>query len=264
MKLLCRAAHVLVAALFALALPASATSFGTDQSDLYYIPTESGWGVQLVQRGPVIFATMFVYDPASAPTWYVATMNFVFGSTWSGDLYATTGPWFGTVPFNPANVVATKVGTMSWVSRSDTTGTLSYEVNGVPVAKQVVRQTLVFDDFSGTYTGALHLSVTGCTDPAADVTVEGAATISLIQYGSSVTLSIVNTGVTITVSGTLTQSGQFGGLAGTYTSSVGELGNAALSAMNVQANALSSSIQLDSANNGCRDVGYFAGMRNRP
>jgi len=105
----------LVVSLFA--PPALATSFSTDQSDLWYIATESGWGMQLVQRGSVIFATLFVYGPNGTPTWYVATMNPTGASfTWSGTLYATTGPWFGTVPFNPALVTATAVGIMTWTS----------------------------------------------------------------------------------------------------------------------------------------------------
>ena len=81
-----RAACVLLAVASFLALPAHSTSFSTDQSDLYYIPAESGWGVQLVQRGSVIFATLFVFGPGGATTWYVATLNFVSGSTWTGDL----------------------------------------------------------------------------------------------------------------------------------------------------------------------------------
>jgi hypothetical protein len=131
MKALRRAACVVLAAVSFLASTAYSTSFSTDQSDLYYIVAESGWGIQLVQRGSVIFGTMFVYGPSNTPTWYVATMQFAGNFTWTGDLYATTGPYFGTVPFNPANVVATKVGTMTWTPTSVTTGTLTYDVNGV-------------------------------------------------------------------------------------------------------------------------------------
>ena len=68
MTTLCRAACVLLAAVSFLASPAYPASFSTDQSDLYYIPAESGWGIQLVQRGAVIFATMFVYGPGYTPT----------------------------------------------------------------------------------------------------------------------------------------------------------------------------------------------------
>src|SRR5271168_1538879 len=91
-----RAACVLLAAASLLASPAYATSFSTDQSDLWYISAESGWGIQLVQRGTVIFATLFVYGPSGQPTWYTATMDNVSGFTWTGTLYATTGTYFGT------------------------------------------------------------------------------------------------------------------------------------------------------------------------
>ena len=57
-------------AIFTLQTPAWATSFSTDQSDLWYVESESGWGLQLVQRGNVIFATLFVYDTNGTPTWY--------------------------------------------------------------------------------------------------------------------------------------------------------------------------------------------------
>ena len=109
----------LIALSFIAPAPAIAASSSTDQSDLWYIPAESGWGMQLVQRNGTIFATLFVYGPNGAPTWYVATMNPIGAFQWSGDLYATTGPWFGTEPFNPANVVATKVGTMTWTARTE-------------------------------------------------------------------------------------------------------------------------------------------------
>src|SRR5690242_9632895 len=58
-----------------LATPACATSYSTDQSDLWYIPTESGWGIQFVQRGNIIFFTMFVYDATGKPIWYVGTIS---------------------------------------------------------------------------------------------------------------------------------------------------------------------------------------------
>ena len=42
--------------------PAWATSFSNDQSDLWWNSSENGWGIQFVERGKTIFATMFVYD----------------------------------------------------------------------------------------------------------------------------------------------------------------------------------------------------------
>jgi len=106
MNALRNAACVLLAAGSLLASPAYATSFTTDQSDLWYIPAESGWGMQLVQRGNVIFATLFVYDPNN-PTWYTATMDYTSNYTWTGTLYATTGTDF-SLPWNPAALTITR------------------------------------------------------------------------------------------------------------------------------------------------------------
>jgi hypothetical protein len=266
MTALRRAACVLLAAASFLASPAYSTSFSVDQSDLYYIPAESGWGIQLVQRGSVIFATMFVYGPSNTPTWYVATMQFAGNFTWTGDLYTTTGPYFGTVPFNPANVVATKVGTMTWVAQTVETGTLNYDVDGVAVTKDVVRQALVLDDYSGTYLGAFHGSATGCTNPADnappfDIPL---TTISVTQSGQTISITVTVLGIAIVISGTLSQSGQFGSVVGTYTATGGEVGNASVSAMNVQVNALAATFSLSSTNIGCQDVGYLAGIRTGP
>lgn len=243
----------------------SATSYSTDQSDLWYIPAESGWGMQLVQRNSTIFATLFVYDPAGNPIWYVATMNPIATSVWSGDLYATTGPWFGTVPFNPALVTATRVGTMSWDGSQIDSGVVTYSVNGVAVSKNVVRETLVLDDFSGTYVAAVHSTVSGCTNPANDLPPTDfpvSFTIVITQSGSSVTVVISALGMLgITITGTVSQSGQFGTVLGTYSDTTGEIGNASITTLNVQENSLTGLLRQDSTNMGCQSVSYFAGTR---
>jgi hypothetical protein len=222
--------------------------------------------MQLVQRGGTIFATLFVYGQTTAPTWYVATMQSVGNLVWQGDLYATTGPWFGTVPFNPANVTPTKVGTMTWTLQTIGSGTLVYSVDGVVVVKSLVRETLVVDNFSGVYKGALHVSVTNCSNPANNVSGEVFGTIVVTQNGqnTSVTFTAEN-GITFTVAGTaLFQDGQFGAIVGTYSSSVGELGNASLVEIHVEYNALTARISLHSTNIGCQDNGYLGGIRSRP
>jgi hypothetical protein len=193
-------------------------------------------------------------------------MQFAGNFTWTGDLYATTGPYFGTVPFNPANVVATKVGTMTWVAQTVETGTLTYNVDGVAVTKNVVRQTLVFDDYSGTYLGAIHFTLTGCPNPADNGSGEiPITTFSVVQDGQTLRITISVLDVTLAaISGTLSQSGQFGAVLGTYSDDFGGSGNATVSAMNVQVNALAATFSLNSTNDSCQNVGYFAGMRSRP
>src|SRR5689334_21367514 len=140
----------LVMAISVLFSPATlATSWSTDQSDLWWNSMESGWGIQFVHRGSTIFATLFVYDAAGNPTWYVATMlgtkaNGVL--TFTGDLLATHGPWFGAVPYTAASFTSAKVGTMTWQEEPPMPGTLTYSVNGVNVVKVLTRQPISSDD----------------------------------------------------------------------------------------------------------------------
>jgi hypothetical protein len=125
---------LVAAALFSISslrTPASATASGTDSSDLWWITSESGWGVQFVQRGTVIFITLFVYDPATNPTWYTATLNYAGNLVWTGDLIVTNGPWLGAVPFNPRAVTYRKLGTITWAAIDVNNGKLTYSVDGV-------------------------------------------------------------------------------------------------------------------------------------
>jgi len=262
-----RALCALILVAFLPCQSAGATSFSTDQSDLWYIPAESGWGMQLVQRGSVIFATLFVYGQTGAPAWYVATMNSADGFTWMGDLYATTGPWFGTVPFDPLSVVATKVGTMTWTAQGFDMGNVSYSVNGVQVSKNVVRESLVLEDYSGTYLAAVHAVVTGCNDPSGNLPPTDFPvlfTITVTQSAQSVTITLSSLGSALTITGTLSQSGQFGTVLGTYTDSTGEIGNVSITKLIVQEDALTGSFTENSTNQGCLTVGNFAGMRAQP
>lgn len=245
-------------------LDARATAFTTDQSDLWFNPSESGWGMQLVQRDSTIFATLYVYGSNNQPTWYVATMQYTNNLTWSGPLYATTGPWFGAVPFNSSSVVATQVGTMTWSAPLVESGTVSYTVNGLNVVKNVVRETLVDDDFNGTYPGAVHVTYSNCSNSLNNGTFETYSALSVVQSGQSVTLGYANEGGgSCSFSGSFSQAGQFGKMTGNYTCSSGDNGSFNMFEMNVGFNTLSGRFTTSSANIGCQGEGYFGGIRHR-
>ncbi len=211
MNALRRAACILLAAASFLSAPSHATSFTTDQSDLYYIVAEQGWGIQLVQRGSVIFATLFVYDVSGLPTWYTATMDYTSDFTWTGTLYATTGTYFGAA-WNPLALTLTPVGTMTWQAQSVTMGTLNYVVNGVAVVKNIIRQTLVLDDYNGHYAGYAHREFTNCANPALNGVFEEPFLLDIAQSGSAITTvqTNLNTGGSCTFTGTVSEFGQMG------------------------------------------------------
>jgi hypothetical protein len=67
---------------------------------MWWNPAESGWGVNIILQNSVVFATFFVYDTNHNPVWYTAPLYYQGNFVWSGNLYATAGPWFGG-PFPP-------------------------------------------------------------------------------------------------------------------------------------------------------------------
>jgi hypothetical protein len=264
MKLLRHAACVLVAAASLLASPAYSTAFTTDQSDLWYVATEAGWGIEFVHRGSVIFATLFVYDPSGNPVWYVSTMQYTGSSfTWSGDLYATTGPYFGTEPFNPANVIATKVGTMTWAAQSVNTGTLTYIVNGTTVVKGTTRETLVDDDFTGHYGGGFHSVTTSCIDPSLDGTVEPIGVFDITQSGQTLTVQTTPTnGTSCSYPGPLIQFGQMGEVSGTYNCANGTTGTFYFYEVQVNVTGVTGRFSTTATSPaGCQSTGWFGGLR---
>ena len=124
-------------------------ALATNYSDIWWkspATSESGWGINLNQEGDTIFATWFTYDEDGTPLWLVVTAAKTGANVFTGDLYRTTGPAFSSVPFNPALVVATKVGTATFTFADGNNATFSYTVqlasmmSPVTQSKAITRQ----------------------------------------------------------------------------------------------------------------------------
>jgi hypothetical protein len=246
---------------------ANATAYSTDQSDLWWNPAESGWGIQLTQRGSVIYATMFVYNRTGMPTWYVATLQpeaTPLTLIWSGSLYAATGPWFATAPFDPTQVQPSVVGGMTWTPQTVADGQLSYTINGVAVTKNVTRETIAGDDFSGNYTGGLHYVTTDCADSSLNGPFTQPSAVGITQSGTaiSVVVSPLAAGASCTYAGTAQQFGQMGELDGTFTCTNGINGTFSLVEMQVNPSGITGRLQFNYASpQGCQASGAFGGVR---
>jgi len=227
-RILRLSAAALVAAL-AVARTAWATTYSTDFTDLWFVPAESGWGLNLIQQNQTMFGTLFVYDTTTAPHWYVAsdlepTSN---GSTngWSGTLYSTTGPYFGAVPFNPNSVVNSVVGTMNITFTSDTTASLIYTVNGATVVKSIQRQTFRGNVLTGNYLGGLTAVGSNCHNGVSNGPILPFELLAITHTNPQSTPSQVSMVVDFnpnaqnvtqsrcTFSGSYTQSGRLGTIA---------------------------------------------------
>jgi hypothetical protein len=133
----------LVALALACAIPAHAGQY----SDMWWNPTESGWGVNVVQQLDTAFVTLFVYGPDGKPAWYVAPEARITAYTssglpfFAGALYRTSGPWHGGV-FNPSQVTVTPVGQVTLEALSLNHMRVRYSADGANnVVKDITRQT---------------------------------------------------------------------------------------------------------------------------
>jgi hypothetical protein len=57
----------------------------------------------------------------------------------AGTLYRTTGPAFDALPFNPNQVIATPVGTLTVSFTNGNAGTFAYVINGIAQSKPITR-----------------------------------------------------------------------------------------------------------------------------
>ncbi len=103
--------------------------------------SESGWGMNVAHQGDIIFATWFTYDATGKAWWLSMTAPLVSGGNkFTGTLYATHGPPFNAVPFNPGLVVPTAVGTGTLTFTDSNNGSFAYTVNGTSQVKAITRQ----------------------------------------------------------------------------------------------------------------------------
>jgi len=195
------------------------TPSSIDVSDLWWNPSESGWGLNLAQQGDTAFATLFVYGSDGLAHWYSASSLRRGGSgaslVFSGTLQESTGPAQpGT--FDASKVVRRDVGSMQLVTSGDNAAQLTYSVNGVTVQKSVQRLTTKAANASGEYVG--FRSATGCgtgTDPLSN----NAASLRVLQSPSQFTLISTVLNETCTYVGTPDQRGRITGVKGTFSCS---------------------------------------------
>jgi YVTN family beta-propeller protein len=113
----------------------------TNYTDLWWNPSESGWGLAVTQQFRVMFLAWYVYNAAGNPVWYVVSNCAVnaAGNGCSGTIYRTTGPPFGPV-FTPGMINVVEVGSATLSFSDGNNGMLSFVVDGVAGTKAITRQ----------------------------------------------------------------------------------------------------------------------------
>ncbi|MGE5616106.1 MAG: hypothetical protein ACM3X5_04250 [Bacillota bacterium] len=234
-------------------------------SDLWWNASESGWGANIIEQEGVLFITFFVYGADGRPAWYVASNTAIVANSsprrYSGPLYVTSGPWFGSA-FNPAQVGIRNVGVVTLVRGWGGRGTLTYSVDGVQIVKNVERQTWKGIDLDGTYYGAMAvLSSSTCVigDAASKPAPLPWIDVTLGANGT-LTMDLTDmTGMTLTVSGPYVQHGSIYELDGTL-DVLGNMGTARLRDLTADDASIHGVLSLEGDLNCQLDV-RFAGAR---
>src|ERR1700730_5456948 len=145
-----------------LLLVAAGRAAAVDYTDIWYIPAEAGWGVNVVQSNTFLFITFFIYGADGKPTWFTGQVTQDSSRNFNGTLYSTTGTYY----ISPwAGFSGGPVGTVSFQPLGPYTAKLIYTVNGVgTVTKLIQRQTLTAIALGGVYSGAQTGTFTGCAN----------------------------------------------------------------------------------------------------
>jgi hypothetical protein len=197
---------------FLLAVLLYGTAFGavaTDYTDIWFKPSESGWGVNVVQSDAFLFLSFFIYGADNKPTWYVASLTRDANGNFNGPLYATTGTYYAA-PWNPADAAGgAQVGTASFDPTSAYTANLTYTLNAGPiVVKAIERQALTSIPLGGSYSGTQAGSYSAC---AGSFAYTDRFDLGVSQpTASTLTFSFAyrDSGLNCTLSGTFEQRGQ--------------------------------------------------------
>jgi hypothetical protein len=255
MKRLLRATMII--ALLALPLRAAAT----DYTDIWFLASESGWGVNLIQAEDVIFVTFFIYGPSNQPTWYVAIINRDANGNFAGNLYSTVGPYFGG-PWNPASYAATLAGTASFFPAGPYSGTLTYIVSGAPtVTKNIQRQTLKTINLGANYTGGQSGAYSGSSCGLGGYKDNFDVQVTQLSDGTATFPFTYTSGLSCTLSGTLLQQGQLYSIPNaTYVCSDGTNTAASMDEIKATAQGIEGTYAVPSVGGGCREDAAFSGV----
>lgn len=224
-------AVTLLLALATLGLPAHATTYSNDYTDLWYnspAESEAGWGVNIIQQNNILFITMFVYGADGTPRWFVGSnITGTSQTTFTGPIYSTAGTYFGS-PWAPTLFTFRQVGTILFTFNADNTAAMSYNVDNVVVTKNIVRQSWRNDVLTGAYVGGTTAvgPATGCN---AGILIHGFLTVNHTDPTVSMFVEFTSNGQTArcNYAGTYSQVGRVGAINnGTYNCTIGGTNNA--------------------------------------
>ena len=250
-----------------LLLVAAGRAAAVDYTDIWYIPAEAGWGVNVVQSDTFMFITFFIYGADGKPTWFTGQVNQDSSSgNFNGTLFSTTGtyylsPWTG-FSGGPA-------GTVSFQPLGPYNAKLIYTVTGVgTVTKFIQRQNLTAITVGGAYSGAQSGTYSNCSMSTSNGPYRDFFDLQVTQLSDptgvtdgTVTFAFTYTNFSCTFSGTLVRHGQLYSVpVASYQCSDGLMTSAAMTEIKATAQGVEGRFSAPSVGGNCREDAQFSGV----
>lgn len=115
---------------------------GVDYSDLWWMPSESGWGLTLVQRpGARLAGVLYVYDADGSASWFLLSeMQWPNATTTSGRLLRPrAGAGFPTASFDPTTLSLGAAGEITLRFTSTSTAEAEFTLDGMRYRRTIER-----------------------------------------------------------------------------------------------------------------------------
>ena len=160
--------------------------------DMWWKPTESGWGLMVLHQQDTISAVMFHYRADRKPVWYLlSNATRGAGEVFTGSLIETEGPpLFGA--YDPATLVTRPVGTMTITFSNSRAAVVDYTINGSTASRQIERITFANTLIAGEYLGS-QSGYASCP---------GTPSIDTFTFGARITIG-ANSSVRVTLGNSL-------------------------------------------------------------
>jgi len=256
-----------------LLLAAAIHAQAADYTDIWFNPSQSGYGFNMVESddgtgAPFMFVTFFIYGQNGQPNWYVAQVTWNKVDSFTGSVYATTGTFFGS-PWNPSNLTVNAVGTASFKPNpaNNYQGTFSYTVNNVgSFTGELTRQTLTAIATGGFYAGSQAGTYSACGSSSSNGNYTDGYTLQVTPGSNSfLTFDFVyRSGLTCKMLGAATQTGTYFQIpSATYTCSDGTSATAAMTEIKRTSLGLEGRFTAPNVNGGCTESAAFGGPKTQ-
>jgi hypothetical protein len=183
-RLLTGVSVVAAACALFLSPPAITQTAPANVSTIWWVPSESGWGLNLSEQGNVVFAAWYSYDTDGKALWLSGALSKQANGSFTGDLLRYTGVSFDKIT-GSASTGNTKVGTASLSPNADGSLQFVYTLGSTTQSKRVERFQFGATSPTCTSTTASRASATNYQDIWFNEAEPGWG-LSLAQQGTTI------------------------------------------------------------------------------